>query len=78
MNENIDITTESTTTTDETVVAEARVSKKTLKVAAIASAAGAAVTGLAFLLTRRTRDNVDVEWETVDDVEADTSTETDN
>lgn len=53
MSENIETTTETTNTETEQVVVEARVSTQTLKVAAIASAAGAAVAGVACFLARR-------------------------
>ena len=53
MSENISATTDTAQTTEEQVVVEARVNKKTLQVAAIASAAGAAVAGVACFMARR-------------------------
>lgn len=64
-NENIELTTETTETTEDQIVVETRVNKKTLQVAAIASAAGAAVAGVVCFMTRRNTDPV-VEYTVVD------------
>ena len=76
MSENIENPTETATTETEQVIFEARVDKKTLRVAAIASAAGALVAaGAALFVARRNNDEPAVEEYVVYEESENTDTE---